>query len=219
MEPTVIPEDWPLAEQLRSVAFTALGRLELDRQLQGLTLVADDLAADDHAWWRLEDQADGRHLTLWFHPDHVLQDRPGRGAARRSELDWQLAPVPAAESDLTPEEFSAPNAQRFLYQQLLLVQDVVLGRLDPGTVPLSLVEAFQEAWLVTVDGRLKREGLPHLSEAERRLRFLRRFAPAGVVTPGHWGIFNGLWRGELSGQPEVLARVKLLPPLARRRRA
>ena len=81
-----------------------------------------------------------------------------------------------------------------------------------------LVEAFQEAWLVTVDGRMQREALPHLSAAERRMRFLRLFSPAGVLTPNHWAIFNGLWEGRIAEEAEVLAKVRLLPPLSRRRR-
>ncbi len=218
MEIRVIPAAWPLAEQLRSVAFTTASRLGLDRDLQQLVLVADDLGSDDHAWWRLDATGGGRCLRLWLHPDHVLQDRPGRGAARRPDQDWRLGPVPGEDAAPDPGEFSPRNAQRFLYQQLLLIQDVLAGRLDPAAVPAGLAEAFQEAWLVTVDGRLKREGLPHLSEAERRLRFLRRFGPAGVVTPGHWRIFRSLWGGEVATQDAVLAQVGRLPTLDRHRR-
>jgi len=218
LDVAVVPPEWPLAGALQAVAATAVDRLGLADRIARLVLVCDDLGADDHAWWRL-DRTDGRRqLTLWFHPDHVLQDRPGRGAALEPERIWQLGPVPAAAAAPEPAEFSAPNAQRFLYHQLLLVDDLLSGRLDLAAVPPSLSEAFQEAWLVTIDGRLRREGLPHLSEAERRLRFLRRFAPAGVVTPSHWAIFNALWNGELAAQAAVLGKVKLLPPLARRRR-
>ena len=155
---------------------------------------------------------------LWFHPDQVLQDRPGHGLAQPEPLDWQQAPAPPEAPPPLEDEFSAPNAQRFLYLQLMLVQDMLEGRLRPQEVPPSLIEAFQEAWLVTVDGRLQREGLPHLSAAERRMRFLRLFSPAGVVTPNHWGIFNGLWEGRITDQAAVLAKVRLLPPLNRRRR-
>jgi hypothetical protein len=213
----VIPAQWPLAEQLRSVAFTTASRLGLDRDLREVVLVADDLGVDDHAWWRLDTAGGHRRLRLWLHPDQVLQDRPGRGAARRPDQDWRLGPVPGEDAAAEPDEFSARNAQRFLYQQLLLIQDVLAGRLDLAAVPAGLAEAFQEAWLVTVDGRLKREGLPHLSEAERRLRFLRRFGPAGVVTPGHWRIFRDLWGGEVATQAAVLGQVGRLPILERHR--
>jgi hypothetical protein len=224
VELAVIPADWPLAERLLPLAVAVIERLELAPRLRRLELIPDALAADDRSWLRLttergEDPATARaNLTLWFHPDQVLKDRPGHGAAQPEPLDWKQAPAPRESAPLPVDEFSAPNAQRFLYLQLLLVQVLMDGRLRPEEVPPSLIEAFQEAWQVTVDGRLAREGLPHLSAAERRMRFLRLFSPAGVVTPNHWAIFNGLWEGQLADQAAVLAKVRLLPPLNRRRR-
>ena len=219
MELHLIPEDWPLAELLRPVARSAVERLDLADRLDQLSLVPDAMTADDRGWLRLVRSADGRHsLTLWFHPDQIQQDRPGHGAARPASLDWTLAPAPRLEEPLAVEEFSLPNAQRFLFQQLLLVQDILDERLHTDAIPPSLVEAFQEAWLVTVDGRLQREGLPHLSAGERRMRFLRLFSPAGVLTPNHWSIFNKLWEGAVAEESAVLAKVRLLPPLNRRRR-
>ncbi len=155
---------------------------------------------------------------MWFHPDQVLEDRPGRTGGRPG-AEWQLGPCRSRRRSRGAAEFSAPNAQRFLYQQFMLADDVVSGRLAPQQVPPSLSEAFQEAWLITVDGRLQRQGLPHLSAGERRASFLRLFAPAGVVTPNHWGIFNALWDGTTTSQADVLEKVRLLPPLRRRRRA
>ena len=97
------------------------------------------------------------------------------------------------------------------------IDDLLSGRLTADEVPPSLVEAFQEAWLITIDGRLQRRGLPHLSAGERRSSFLRLFSPAGVLTPNHWSIFNKLWDGSVTAQADVLAKVRLLPPLSRRR--
>jgi hypothetical protein len=218
MELHLIPEDWPLADQLLPLAASAVARLELEDRLDRLELIPDAMAPDDRSWLRLDRGGGGAALTLWFHPDQVLRDRPGHGTARPETRDWELAPVPPEEPAIDGADFSAPNAQRFLYQQLLLVQDLLAGRLHPDRVPPSLVEAFQEAWLVTVDGRLQREALPHLSAAERRMRFLRLFSPAGVLTPRHWSIFNDLWEGRVAEEAEVLAQVRLLPPLSRRRR-
>lgn len=215
----VAPPDWPLAGQLATVAEAAISRLDLARRLAVCDLVPDALVADDRAWLRLERADDRWRVAIWFHPAQIERDRPDRGGLQPEAQVWQLAPVPGAASPVSAEDFSAPNAQRFLYQQLLLVDDIVSGRLDPAAVPASLIEAFQEAWLITVDGRLQRRGLPHLSAAERRSAFLRLFAPAGIVTPGHWAIFNRLWDGSLEGQAEVLAKVCLLPPLGRRRLA
>ena len=226
LELRLIPADWPLTDLLRPVARSVAERLGLADRLKQLSLVPDAMTADDRGWLCLERHSEGhseghseRHsLTLWFHPDQVLQDRPGHGAARPATLDWTLAPAPRCEEPLAAEDFSVPNTQRFLYQQLLLVQDILDERLHTEAIPPSLVEAFQEAWLVTVDGRLQREGLPHLSAGERRMRFLRLFSPAGVLTPNHWSIFNRLWEGTLAAEGAVLDKVRLLPPLYRRRR-
>ena len=218
MEIHLIPEDWPLADQLLPLAHSVVDRLELAELLHRLDLIPDALQADERSWLSLDRAAAGAGLSLWFHPDQVLRDRPGHGPARPENRDWELAPAPRQEQVLDPGEFSLPNAQRFLYQQLLLIRDILGGRLHPEKVPPSLLEAFQEAWLVTVDGRLQREVLPHLSAAERRMRFLRLFSPAGVLTPSHWSIFNALWEGEVAEEGEVLAKVRLLPPLRRRRR-
>ena len=218
MDVRLIPDDWPLAAKLQPLVGAAVARLELASRLDRVLLVPDAMAADDRAWMRLDAGASGRILTLWFHPDQVLNDCPGHGPARPQDRDWELGP-PAVESPPPdPDAFSTANAQRFLYQQLMLVADILEGRLDPDAVPTSLVEAFQEAWLATVDGRLQRDRLPHLSAAERRLRFLRLFSRAGVVTPNHWSIFNGLWDGTYADQAAVLGKVRLLPPLGRRRR-
>jgi hypothetical protein len=214
----LIPDDWPLADRLLPLARSAAERLDLPDHLDRLVLVPDALAADDRSWLRLSRDEDGASLTVWFHPDQVLRDRPGHGPARPEARDWELAPPPRREPTLSDDDFSVPNAQRFLCQQMLLVQDILVGRLHPEAIPPSLLEAFQEAWLVTVDGRLQRAGLPHLSAAERRMRFLRLFSPAGVLTPNHWSIFNALWEGAVADEGEVLSRVRLLPPLSRRRR-
>ena len=217
MKLTLVPDSGPLPEQLRPLIATAASRLALDARLVAVELVADAMVADDRAWLRLSPEPDGLHLTIWYHPDQVLPDRLGHGVVRDMAADWRLGPVPADEPSDLSAEISVPNAQRFVYQQLLLVDDLIAGRLVPGEVPPSLSEAFQECWLVTVDGRLQRLGLPHRSAAERRASFLRLFAPAGVLTPGHWTIFNGFWDGSLASQSEVLAKVRLLPALAARR--
>jgi len=213
----VEPAGWSLASALHSVLASAIDALDLAVELASCRLVADAIAADDRAWFRLVQEGTRWHVTIWLHPDQVLADRPDRGVHAEAR-PWRLDEVPRQAEDDSPEEFSLPNAQRFVYQQLLLVSDVIEGRLDPDAVPPSLIEAFQEAWLVTVDGRLQRRGHPHLSAAERRTAFLRRFGPAGILTPSHWGIFNALWKGDLGEQKAVLAKVRLLPPLDRRRR-
>jgi hypothetical protein len=217
MAPTVrvLPADWPLCDQLAPLAVTAVERLELTERIATLTLILDALAADDRPWFRLDGGGSPWRLAIWLHPDQVLRDRP---RPQSPATVWEMAPPVAEPLPPAATDFSLPNAQRFLYQQLLLVRDLLDGAVTPSAVPAELSEAFQEAWLVTVDGRLQRLGLPHQSAAEHRLRFLHVFAPAGVLTPGHWSVFNQLWDGGLADQPAVLAKVRQLPSLGRRPR-
>lgn len=213
----VLPSDWPLQAQLQPLIETAHARLELADRLASVTVVLDALAADDRAWFSLTRPAPPHELTLWLHPDQVLRDRPGSNAVR-PEAVWELGSALPDETVPAPEDFSAPNAQRVLYQQLLLVRDLLDGILRPQEIPRGLVEAFQEAWSVNLDGRLRRLRLPHRSAAERRLLFLHLFSPAGVLTPSHWTIFNRLWDLESPDQQTVLRWVRRLPPLSQRRR-
>ena len=212
----IIPVDWPLSDQLLPLVEVAVSRLELDERLARVTLVLDAIAADDRAWFNLERGGAQARLTLWLHPDQLLHDRPGAGPARSPAQDWELGPVPVELPAPSAKDFSPPNALRVLYQQLLLVRDILDHSLQPQAVPQALAEAFQEAWCVTLDGRLQRLGLPHLSPAERRLRFLRLFGTTGVLTPSHWSIFNRLWDMDAPDQATVLGRVGQLPPLSRR---
>jgi hypothetical protein len=213
----VLPAEWPLRAQLLPLIETAHARLELGDRLASVTVVLDALAADDRAWFKLGGSVPPHDLILWLHPDQVLRDRPDSNAVRPESI-WQLGPTPLGEAAPVPEDFSPPNAQRVLYQQLLLVRDLVAGVLRPAEIPRNLVEAFQEAWSVNLDGRLRQLRLPHLSAAERRLRFLHLFAPAGVLTPSHWAIFNRLWDLATPDQETILGWVRQLPPLTRRPR-
>lgn len=212
----VSPADWPLGAKLVPLVEAAVARLDLGGRLGEVAVVMDALAADDHAWFTLTSPSPCR-LTLWLHADQVLRDRPRPAWDHGVGDQWRLGPAPAP-TPLTTEDFSPLNAQRVLYQQLLLVRDLLDGLLAPRAVPPPLVEALQAAWLVTVDGRLRRLGLPHLSAAERRLRFLHLFAPAGVLRPSHWAIFNRLWELDEPQQDVVLALAGALPPLLRRPR-
>lgn len=218
MSVIVTPENWPLVTPLRRAAETVLAHLELTETIAKTELVVDDFAVDERGWFRLERHGDRWGLSLWFHPDHVLQDRPGRGASRANRRDWDLGPLPMPDPEPTATDFSLLNAQRYLYQQFLLADDVVKGRVDPAAVPRTLVEGFQEAWLTTVNGRLQRRGLPHSSASERRVSFMRLFSPAGILTPAHWALFNGFWDGTAADQDKVLASVRLLPALKLRPR-
>jgi len=208
------PADHALGPILVDLAEAAATRLGLAHWLEAILLCADDLAADERAWLELRRGEAGRRLTVYLHPDAVLKDRtevPGQAATR----EWELRPVARQPLPWRSADFAVQKAQRLLYRQFLLARDVCDGTLEPREIPVSLAEAFQEAWSVGLDGRLRREGLPGLSEGESRNRFLRLFATSGVVTPAHWQVFHALWEGTIATQGEVLRSVRRLPPLRR----
>ncbi len=216
MEIVWLPEDEPLAAQLRSLSAAAAERLQLARLLGGLTLCLDDIAADERIWLtaappaRRSEEGERPRLTLYFHPDQFLQDRAPMGPSSPSLRPWELARPPAAGGG-APAVFSLRKAERILYHQFLLVRDLCDGTVDPRRVPRALAEAFQEAWAVTLDGRLRRQMLPGFSLAERRRRFFRVFSAGGVLLPQHWQIFHALWESEDVEQEGLLDLLKRLP--------
>jgi hypothetical protein len=95
--------------------------------------------------------------------------------------------------------------------QFLFARDLCDGSLVPELVPRDLAEAFQEAWSITVDGRLRRWRMPAASQAERRVGFSRLFSRHGVLLPDHWRIFHQLWDREDLTQQRVVELVRALP--------
>lgn len=211
----VDPADHDLAGLLPPIVLAAAAHLDLARWLTEVVLVLDDLAADERPWLALASTAGGRALTLYLHPDAVVKDRAESNARAAPHDAWTLRPIPRTEPAWDPAAFAPVKAQRLLHHQLLWARDLCDGSLDPTAVPASLAEAFQEAWSVGVDGRLRRAGTPGIGEGERRSRFLRVFAPAGVITPAHWQIFHELWTAAKPTTAEVLRHTRLLPPLRR----
>jgi hypothetical protein len=218
------PVDHPLREPLLPLVTAAAERLELERHLGRLALCLDDIREDERVWVALAPAppdrpfaADGRprpDVTLYFHPDHFLKDHaPSAGSVPAAE--WELTPAPPRPREAGA--FSARKAERTLYHQFLMARDLCDGTVQPATVPAPLVEAFQEAWAVTLDGRLRRAILPGYSQAERRRRFFRVFSAGGVLLPQHWQVFHTLWDWERLDQEELLALLERLPPLPRAR--
>jgi hypothetical protein len=210
-----LPGDHPLAPALRPLAETAAARLELGRYLASLTLWLDDLSADERIWVTAAPAAatppgDLPGMALWFHADHFLRDHAPDGAEGRGLLAWELRAGPVAEA-CDPAAFSSRKAERILYHQFLMVRDLRDGTVSPARVPPTGAEAFQEAWAVTLDGRLKRALLPGYSLAERRRRFFRVFSAGGVLLPQHWQIFHALWEWEAPDQTRLLEMLARLP--------
>lgn len=212
-----LPDDHPLAPALRPLAEAAAARLGLERHLASLTLWLDDLTADERIWVTTvaaaaSDPGGLPGLALWFHPDHFLRDHAPGAASGGGLLAWELRAGPVAES-CDPAAFSPRKAERILYHQFLMVRDLRDGTVSPAEVPSSRAETFQEAWAVTLDGRLKRATLPGYSLAERRRRFFRVFSAGGVLLPQHWQIFHALWEWEAPEQTRLLEMLARLPSL------
>ena len=204
-----------VARLVDDAARQALGALALEPLLPALEICADDLAGSEDAWLRLRRGVAGEPpgLSIYCHPDVFGPLRPATGTVYPPRAVWE-SPGPArVEQPLTAAAFSRARADAFLHHHLLWGHDVLGGGLRSFDVPDLLAEAFAACWAVTVDGRLARRELPGYTLTERRGRFSRLFSTGGVLMPGHWEAFQGLWEG-LSERPrEVVAVARRLPRL------
>ena len=217
-----VPTEDPLAEVVTEVAVSVVRRLGLDHRLALLTICLDDIADDLRAWFTLRSAGPAApqrwRATIYLHPDRITRDRPGRLSLLPDRQIWDRSDAPGEASGPGPEEFRRPKTERSLFHQLLWVEDLITEAVTPDELPRALVEAFQEGWAVTVDGRLRRRHLPGHSVADRRASFSRLFSRAGVLLPEHWRIFHRLWEGAVTEQETVLAQVRRLPRLTWRHR-
>lgn len=206
--------DPALADQVSPFVAEALTGLDLGNALARLTLAGDDLPADDAAWCRLGRLDRTRvGVEIYCSPQVFLRRRSATSTVFPGTPVWEHRPAPRSEEVFTPADFSGPRTRAFLHHHLLVARDLLRGELDPGSVPPAFGEAFTSAWDVVVDGRLERAGLPGYALTERRGAFSRLFSTAGVLMPGHWGVFHSLWDGGLATQREVTEAIRLLPRL------
>ena len=212
-----VPTKDPLAEIVTAVAASAARRLGLDPRLASLTVCLDDIADDPRVWLALRSAGPALpqrwQATIYLHPDRITRDRPGRLSLVPDRQIWERADAAYEATSPGPEDFRRPKAERSLFHQLLWVEDLITELITPDELPRALVEAFQEGWAATVDGRLRRRHLPGHSVADRRASFSRLFSRAGVLLPEHWRIFHRLWEGTVTDQEAVLAQVRRLPRL------
>jgi hypothetical protein len=217
---TCLPPDHSLATLVQKAAEAAVRTIQLEQHLAGLTLCLDDITADERVWLLFSPpaavpgsgQKEGlRALTLYVHPDQLLKDEPLPANLAPGVAAWEMRPPGRPRPEAGQQQPSRPKIERFLHHQLLLVRDLCDGSLIPDAIPRDWVGAFQEAWAVTIDGRLRRAYLPGYSAAERRRRFSRFFAIGGVILPDHWRIFHVLWDDEDIDQGRVLRLLERLP--------
>ncbi len=221
MKVVCLPEEDPNAALLAPIAERAAGKLELERHLSTIRLCLDDPEADERAWFALRSDRRDRHerhrLTLYVSPDQVVADKHARSSTWPPRVIWDLRAAPADEPPPAAKDFSSRKAAIFINHQFLLIRDLCDGTVDLEEVPRGLAEAFQAAWAVTIDTRLRHQGLACLSVAIRRGIFSRLFAAAGVLLPEHWRIFHELTVDTSPQQEKVLQMLKRLPRLRERK--
>lgn len=213
MKVLCLPSEHALAAPLEPLARGAAARLDLAEHLDELEICLDDLAGDERVWLalgRAPGRPECRRAVIYCHPDDFLKDSLALAGGSMSSLPWQMRPIPP-EPGLDAADLSQRKAERFLFHQILMVRDLCDKTVDPASIPPDLSEAFQEAWSVTVDGRLKRSMLPGYSQAERRRRFFRVFSRGGILLPQHWQVFHTLWEWDRLDQQSLQGLLERLP--------
>ncbi|MBU1072109.1 hypothetical protein KKG45_02585, partial [bacterium] len=152
----ILPTDWQYGERLIPLARAASAQHELWRWLTEIALIVDDVAADERSWLGICDRTE---LNLYCHEDLFLRDSAASLTMRPASLPWELGERRDPDP-VTPAAFSARKAERYLHHQFLAVKDILAGVVRPEEVPRKLAESYQEAWAVTVDGRLRRAAMP-----------------------------------------------------------
>jgi len=223
---TCLPPEDPLVPVLEPVARTAAERLDLAAHLRHVVICLDDLEPDRRVWLSLErgvgEGGDGParplDLTLYMHPLELLRDRVASDGVFGVPQVWEAQGSPENQVSYEAGDLHRTKAERFLMHQFLFARDICDGTLVPELVPRELAEAFQEAWSITVDGRLRRWRMPAASQAQRRVSFSRLFSRHGVLLPDHWRIFHQLWEREDLAQQQVAELAQALPRAPRRPR-
>jgi hypothetical protein len=204
-----------LGDLLHERVEAAAHALDLERYLSEVRLLLDDLPGDGEAWYGIENRPEDPRprLLLYCHRDSLTRGNPGQGVGYPTREVWEQAPAPREEFPTSWDPEDLDGATAFVTHHLLTAGDILRGEVRGSDLPHGLAEAFTASWAVVVDGRLDRAGLPGIGLRERRSRFSRLFAAAGILMPNHWQIFQALWDGALDTQKDVLAVVRQLPRL------
>jgi hypothetical protein len=205
---SLVPDDRPDGEQLLDAARHVAATLALGEYLSSLTLVVDDIFDDDRAWF---ESRPGGHLEIYCHEGNFLPRTPELHSMMPRILPWEFKEKHADPAG--GSVYSRPQTERFLFHELQALKDMLDGSIVAAGVPADLAEAFQEAWAVCIDGRLRRQSLPGLTIAERRRIFYRIFSEGGVLLPSHWDVFHQLWECDSPDNESLLDWVSRLPAL------
>ncbi len=215
MKVICLPEDETMCTRLLPIAEHAADKLELDRYLQSIMLCIDDFGADERIWFSLQPvpprDSGVWNLSLYLSPEQIMREQPARPWFPPAVWDQQDAPTTKGPTDDTV--FSERRAITFVNHQFLLIRDICDETLTPDDIPHGLVEAFQTTWALTVDCRLRAQGLLCIPMAVRRRMFTRQFSAAGVLLPEHWQIYHVLAEDDSLSQDDVMQLTRRLPRL------
>lgn len=200
MEFEVVFDEQDCAEQLAARANLARVHVGLDERVTRLCFVLDAPELEGSGFWQSESSAGGLQATLYGAPADLL---PEQSVYARHH---QALVATRAGVDLL-------RVDRWLHRNLLQLDDLLRGRVEPARVEGGSSAALQACWDVWTDGRLRAWQHPGLSLAERRATFLRVFSRGAPLLPRHWKIFHELWEGSLHGHDGLLEAVSALPRL------
>ena len=206
MQADLIPSTFPRREEIEASAEMAAGQLGLHDEIENLHLVLDAPEFEEGGYWQIERGPAGIEATLYSSPRDVLTPPNYREAKDLGLDEDRLGEVDPGKVDLL-------RLSRWIYRNLLQLDDVLQGRIDPSSLPRGSSAAFQICWDVWTDGRLKHRLLPGFSLAERRRSFFHTFTVGGLLLPQHWALFHELWEGKVDDQDALLAVVGKLPPV------
>jgi len=209
--------DEQLCVHVRPCLESAARSLNLAADFDSFEIIADDFHESEEAWLRMVSSGDGADKCmkgmLFCSENAFCTVRRATSTVFPRTQVWDQSPAPDQQVPFDSSRFSQKQADKFIHHELMLAQDLVRGDVVPADIGSDRVEAFSATWAVVIDGRLSRRALPGFSLTERRARFSRLFACAGVLLPGHWNIFQSLWDGGVNNSSEVLASIRLLPRL------
>lgn len=200
MEFLVIFDDHDFAQPVATRANLARVHVGLSDRVTRLELVLDAPELEGSGFWQVEPNEAGLTACLYGAPTDLLPEQSAYARHHRS-----VGPA-VVELDLL-------RVDRWLHRNLLQLDDLLNGRVDPDGVPDGLSNAFQTCWDVWTDGRLRAWQHPGLSLAERRALFLRTFARGTPLLPKHWEVFHALWDGNLQGHEGLVEAARALPPV------
>ena len=205
MELELIPRGFPRREEILTAVRLAAEQLEPSRPLASLTLVLDAPEFEGCGYWQLDpDPAGEPKATLYGSPNDVLSP-PGRDEEAGVALDESRL------DEISPDRVDRLRTDRWIFRNLLQLDDLLSERIQPAAVAKGSSRAFQTCWDVWTDGRLKGRAMPGISQAERRGVFFRTFAAGGLLLPRHWEVFHALWEGRLAEQDGLTRAVGELP--------